>query len=426
MTSETPKRSSSTKEPHKTLSPVSSIVKKRSWLVPILSVLIILLVAAAIITMTLRQRDTTLLATVNGEPIYAADIEDTIRLLPLDMQTDENRAEFLEQTIDLLLLKQEAARRGIVVSDAEVETKISLIVNESGRSIPELRLLLADRNLTMDDYRKLVKDSLVVERLINQAIVNRITITEQEISSYYQANQAQFMPPRGGARISHILVEDENSAREIIAALNRGERFRDLAEENSIDFFSAMNGGEIGIVAPTDPYPAAFLRAALALLENQYTRVPVETEAGFHVILRNFDLPDIQEVRASIQQQLLAQKQQQAFTALIAGLRADATIRHYTEQGVVSAPQQRSLESFAACVGRTATLYGVEWSESFKEQEALFGSSASLLNIVNCDVYPAACNDAGVQKYPTWIIKGVQYGKLSLSELAQRTSCTLP
>lgn len=410
----------------KHLSPVASIVRKRSLAVPIIVIVIIAVAVAVLYTVSVRERSLDLLATVNGEPIYAADVEDALQLLPEQFHTDESRSEILEQTIDLVLLKQEATRRGIVITDAQVENAISELVNASGRSPQELRLLLADRNLTLDDYRRFIKDSLVAQELVEQAITNRVTVTEQEIVAYYNEHRSDLAPPRGGARISHILVRDEATARDVIAALNRGERFIDLVRQYSIDAATRDAGGDVGFVVPGDARPQAFIDASLSLLENQYTLVPVQTDAGYHVILRGFNLPDLQEVRLSIQRRIILEKQQAAFTSLLAGLRADATIRYYTENGVVSASAVRSLDGFAACVGRSATVYGEQWSESLQEQLALFGPSTSLLNVVDCTTFPAACNDAGIQRSPTWIIAGERYGRLSLSELAQRTGCALP
>lgn len=413
-------------EQPKPLSPVSSIVKRRSWLVPVASVLILILLAGAFYTISVRERTSDLLVTVNGEPIYAADIEDTIRLLPEQYQTPENRASFLNQTIDLVLLKQEALRRGITVPDADVKSRIETVLNDTGRSPQELRIILAERNLTPQQYEKIIADSLIVEKLTTEAVTNRIAVSEQEIVAYYQDHQTEFVPPTGAARISHILVDTEATARQIITSLNRGDRFRDLAIEYSTDSETAAAGGTLGIVRPTDQYPAAFLQAALSLLENQYTRSPVKTASGYHVILRQFNLPDVQEVRSFIQPKLLAEKQREGFAALIEGLRADASIRFYTESGVVSTQSTASLESFAACVGRNSVLYGVQWSESFREQQDLFSSSASLLTFVDCDAQPSVCNAAGISKYPTWVIDGKPYGTLSISNLAEHTECKLP
>ena len=246
----------------KPLSPVASIVKRRSWIVPVFTVVLLLVLAVAFFTISVRERSSDLLATVNGEPIYGATIDDTIRLLPEQYRTDENRAAFLNQTIDLVLLKQEAARRGIIVSENEIATRIDLVINDTGRSPQELRLILAERNLTLKDYGELVADSLVVEKLTTETITNRISVSEQEIIEYYQKNSEEFIPPQSGARISRILVADDATARDIISRLNRGERFRNLAILYSVDSESASRGGEMGVVKPTDSYPPTFLKAA--------------------------------------------------------------------------------------------------------------------------------------------------------------------
>jgi len=406
--------------------PVASIVKRRSLLVPILVVVVLIILFIAFSTVTASHRPRDILATVNGEPIYASDIEDTVKLLPEQYRTDQNRESFLNQTIDLLLLKQEAERRAITVAEIDVDNRIETVLNDTGRSPQELRLILADRNLTVEEFRRVIRDGLLVEFLTKEAITSRITVSEQEIVEYFNTNREQFTPPPGSARLSHIFVESERAANDIIAALNRGERFRDLAREHSLDTETALYGGALGVVSPTSNYPAPFIDAGLALNENQYTRTPVRTENGYHVILRQFDLVDIQDVRVAIRESIAVRKQQESFAALLDGLRADATIRLYTSGGVITLPRPTSLERFATCVGRSATLYGAPWSESYLEQIALFDSAYSLLTIVDCDENPARCNAAGIQKYPTWMIDGDSLGSLTPVELAKRTGCDLP
>jgi foldase protein PrsA len=405
---------------------VDSIVRRRSLIVPIAIIIILLIVTIAIFLAVSNQRRSDLLATVNAEPIYAADIEQTIKLLPPQYRTTQNRESFLNQTIDLLLLKQEATRRGITVSQHDIDTRVETILNDTARSPQELRVLLGDQNLSLEEYRGLIADSLLVEKLTTEVVTNRITVSEQEILTYYQAHQNEFVPPKSGARISHILVANETTARTVVSLLDHGVGFRELVQNYSIDTGSRSSGGSLGVVTVADSYPSEFLSASLALTQNQYTRVPVKTSWGYHIILRNFDVPDVQEARSSIQQKLLGQKQRDGFTALLTGLHASAKITYYTASGVVTAPTMVSIESFSACVGKRAVLYGEPWSTSFTEQRALFGSAASLLTTVDCASAKDKCSVAGVTKYPTWIIDGKQQGQLTLAELSSVTGCVLP
>lgn len=84
------------------------------------------------------------------------------------------------------------------------------------------------------------------------------------------------------AKASHILVEEEQTAKDIIARLDDGESFEDLAKELSLDA-TAQNGGELGFFAKAEVVPE-FAEAAFSLKKGEYTKEPVQSQFGFHVI----------------------------------------------------------------------------------------------------------------------------------------------
>jgi foldase protein PrsA len=365
-------------------------------------------------------------ATVNGEPIYREQLETTLALVPAPQRTDDLRESLLNQTIDLLLLKQEAQRRGITVDEAAIDTRVETILNDTGKSPQELRIILAENNLTVPQFRETVREMLLVEAVTASAIDSRISVTEQEVLGYYSARRAEFLPPPGGVRVSHILLGSDTDARSVIAALDRGESFRDLALARSLDAATAAAGGALGTVVSGDGNDPAFVAAALRLRENQYTTTPVRTSAGYHVIIRNFDLLPIPVVREQVRATLLAQKRRAAFAAFIEGLRAQATVRLYTASGVVTLPRVASLDAFASCVGARATLYGAPWSAASESERLKFGDAAMYITAIDCDADPASCASARIERYPTWVVGTRRLGASSLAELADATDCPLP
>jgi peptidyl-prolyl cis-trans isomerase C len=147
-------------------------------------------------------------------------------------------------------------------------------------------------------------------------------ITEERIEQEYQ----RFLEEDLGEELhaSHILVADEARARELIAELDGGADFAELAQANSTDG-SAAGGGDLGwfdkgmMVAP-------FGDAAAALEIGQYTAEPVATRFGFHVILledrRQATAPPLEEVREDI----VGYLQAQAIETWVNELREAATI----------------------------------------------------------------------------------------------------
>lgn len=98
----------------------------------------------------------------------------------------------------------------------------------------------------------------------------------------------------------------------------------------------------------------------------------------------------------------------------------------------VSFSSSTNYDAFAQCISASgAKFYGAFWCSHCADQKALFGSSAHYLPYVECSAADKtelpACQQAGIQAYPTWIFSDGSRGSvLSLQELSQRTSCPLP
>lgn len=415
-------------KPIKSVSPVATIVKKSNYIVPILILLVLAVVAVSVIIFKTVPSKQGVVATVNGEPIYEKDIALEYNRLPAEYKAQYSRELILNQTIDKKLLFQEAARRGLTVSDTEVLDQVQEILAQFGIGDKDLETILAAQNVTIEEYRNFVREELLLTKIVDDAVTSRIAVSDKEVAEYYDAHSEEFSAPSNGVVVSHILVENESLAKEIITKLGQGESFSSLAEKYSIDNGTAIRGGYLGIVVPDSGYVKEFENASLKLRGQQYTRTPVKTMFGYHIIKREDDKEPFRYVRDRIENQLKVEQQYALFNNLITELRAKATIKFYTNEGVVSVRDETtvSLDDFAYCVAQKSTLYGTPWSEFSKEQETLFGESASLLNVVNCDDEPQACADAKVVRYPTWVIGEQQYGKLTLQELSNYTDCALP
>ena len=82
-------------------------------------------------------------------------------------------------------------------------------------------------------------------------------------------------------------------------------------------------------------------------------------------------------------------------------------------------------EDFAQCLTDSgAVMYGTDWCHYCQNQKELFGEDFEKINYVNCDYNKAACDDAGVSGYPTWVINGVTYpGFKQIEKLAELSGC---
>ncbi len=134
----------------------------------------------------------------------------------------------------------------------------------------------------------------------------------------------------------HILVKTQAEAQAIIDQLNKGANFAALAKKDSIDP-GAANGGELGWFSQDEMVPA-FADAAFALKPGQYTKAPVQTQFGWHVILcegrRTGPTPKLADVQAQIRQDLA----DKAIKATLADVRSKVKVKVYNADGT-SAPQ---------------------------------------------------------------------------------------
>ncbi|HQX26527.1 MAG TPA: peptidylprolyl isomerase [Alphaproteobacteria bacterium] len=106
-------------------------------------------------------------------------------------------------------------------------------------------------------------------------------ISEDRLKSVYEEYVKNF-PDIQDVKARHILVKEEGKAKDLIKQIEGGASFEDLAKANSTDG-TAQNGGDLGYFAKTDVVPA-FGDAAFALNIGEFTKKPVKTDFGYHVI----------------------------------------------------------------------------------------------------------------------------------------------
>ena len=163
-----------------------------------------------------------------------------------------------------------------------------------------------------------LKEYFVLNYQRNQAIEDKVkeSIKDDEINAYYKENTV------GDISAKHILIkvdtDSENGltddeakkiAEEIIKKLGKGEDFDTLAKENSDDTGSKEKGGDLGYFNKGDMVEE-FENAAYKLKVNEYTKEPVKTTYGYHIILKTGekDKPKLKEVKDNIIKALTDEK----------------------------------------------------------------------------------------------------------------------
>ncbi len=234
--------------------------------------------------------DSAVVATVNGTPITEA----VLSLYEEQMQNRRggppmDRSAILEEVINLELASQAGTKEG----------------------------LADERNtqLQIEQQRRAVIATNAIHKYLESH-----PISEEDLHKVYDEQ----VPKGNEYKARHILVDDEDAAKKLIAELDQGADFSELAKEHSTGP-SGKNGGELGWFSPKQMV-APFSDAVAKLEKGQYTKEPVKTQFGWHVIM----LDDVRETTPpsfeQVKPQLQAFVQKQRVQDYINGLREGAEI----------------------------------------------------------------------------------------------------
>ncbi|GEO81971.1 peptidylprolyl isomerase [Pararhodospirillum oryzae] len=148
----------------------------------------------------------------------------------------------------------------------------------------------------------------LLDRLIGGAYLEGVVndqVTDAAIQKRYDEMKGKFKPEKE-VHARHILVDSEEKAREIIAKLDKKADFAELAKD-STDSATGASGGDLGFFT-RDRMVKEFADAAFALEPGQYSKTPVKTDFGWHVIkveeTRDTSFPSLDDMRAQIRADL--------------------------------------------------------------------------------------------------------------------------
>lgn len=238
--------------------------------------------------------DDAVLATVDGKSIRETDVRRVYESLPAQYKQAPFamiKAQLVEQLVNMKII-QNAAKTENFDKQAEFTDRV------------------AD-----------VKDQLLQEYFIQKKI--DAALTDEALKAAYDKNVADFTPTKE-VHARHILLEDEEKAKEVIVLLEQGGDFVELAKTHSTGP-SGPTGGDLGYFAKDRMVPE-FAEAAFAMEKGTYTKAPVKTQFGWHVIFvedsRDTSPPAFDEMKETLTQTLTTE----TVTQLLDGLKAKAVI----------------------------------------------------------------------------------------------------
>ncbi|PLR73908.1 peptidylprolyl isomerase [Bacillus sp. UMB0728] len=184
--------------------------------------------------------------------------------------------EALDALVTDKIIEMEAKKEKVTISDKEKEEELKNL-KESYGGEEGFKAALEQSGVTEAGIAEDIEKYLKTEKLLEP----RIDLKEDEIKAYFEENKDQYAQQEQ-VKASHILVEDEATAKEVKSKLDKGEEFADLAKEYSTDASNAESGGELGYFGKGE-MEAAFEEAAFALKANEISG-PVKTDYGYHII----------------------------------------------------------------------------------------------------------------------------------------------
>lgn len=237
----------------------------------------------------------------------------------------------VEQRIGYEILVMKAKEnKDYTVSAEDVEGQLSSI--KSGYpSEEEFNKALEAAGFTLDVFKANLEKDLYYEQIIN-AYKEKSAASDEAVKAYYDENIANYTQGPG-AVISHILVDSEELANEVLDKYNAGTSFEELAAQYGTDG-TKTTGGSLGYIPyDTQNYDQDFMAGAKALGEGEVSK-PVKTQFGWHLIkVDNIHKEDyvqpFEEVSEQIKNQLMEDKLNELVTADLDKWKQDYKILTY-------------------------------------------------------------------------------------------------
>jgi peptidyl-prolyl cis-trans isomerase C len=216
------------------------------------------------------------IATVNGKPVPKARVDALIKTAThgQDNAPPELQAQARDQVVMREIFAQEAEKQGLQNS-ADYKNQLEL-----------------------------VRQTVLINTLF-QNYMKANPVTDAQAQAEYNKVKAEQSGNEYHAR--HILVDNEDQAKKLIAQIKAGAKFEDVAKKESKDTGSATNGGDLDWAKPAT-YVPEFSAALTKLQPGQMTDTPVKTQFGYHIIkleeVRPAQFPSYDEVKDKLKQQM--------------------------------------------------------------------------------------------------------------------------
>ncbi len=279
-----------------------------------------------------------IVAKVNDENILQADVDSIITMFvmpqfhaqnPGQDFPDDQKAQLQKNIVTQLVMEkvllQKAKEIGVTVDEDQLKQRIEMAAKQRP-------------DVSEEQWRDFLTKNMLIQTLIQQEVVSKIEVSEEEVQKFYEEQKEQLQEPEQ-VQASHILIkvaqdasEEEKAAAkekidEVLALAKEGQDFAALAQEYS-EGPSKDNGGDLGFF-PRGAMVKPFEDAVFTMNEGDISDV-VETQFGYHIIklTGKKEARDVsfEEVKDRLKEGLVQQKSNTEVMAWVENLKAQATV----------------------------------------------------------------------------------------------------
>jgi peptidyl-prolyl cis-trans isomerase SurA len=249
----------------------------------------------------------------------------------------EEAANTLREKIDTLLLVQKGTDLNINV-DPEVTRRLAEIQVQQKQSDPDKfrEFISQQTGMTFEDFKQQMKEQLLTQRVIGEEVGRKINVPEAEMQKYYEEHKKEFLREEQ-VFLSQILISTEGKsseqaaaaekkAKDLVARARKGEKFSDLARDNSDEPETAKNGGYVGAMKRglmDKPIEDVVFKGKKGDITDPFKRsqgfLILKVEERFEAGQASFD-----EVKNEIQDRMVQPKMEPKVRELLTRLREDA------------------------------------------------------------------------------------------------------
>lgn len=286
-----------------------------------------------------------IVAQVNGEVITLFELNEKVKVYttqvekrafnPSDPAITELQARILKTMVDDILLKQEATRLKVVVSDTEVDSRIREMREKGGLSDEQFNQQLRLEGMTRKEFASAIKKDILKKQLLGYMVQRKVVVTEEEVKSFYEGNKSG-MKVETGQRIGLIMLGKMDEAKALKQRIASGQiSFADAARKFSVGP-GAAQGGDLGKVELKDLAPE--LRQALqnvstggvsepVLLDGKPVLLTIASDTTAKAAPAPSGPPPYESVRDEIFERIYKEKLEKQFADYMEKLRSKSVIK---------------------------------------------------------------------------------------------------